>query len=95
MSPAEVDDVTTHESASFAAGQHAGVRVSACMARLAALQLVDESRWWNRWRRRLMARALVACANELEVEADTLRDVERAGPSGAAAGLPLAEHRPG
>jgi hypothetical protein len=68
-----VDDVPTHDSASFSAGQDAGVRVSACVARLAALQLVHEARWWNRWRRRLMAKALVACADELEETADAHR----------------------
>jgi hypothetical protein len=69
----EVDDVPTHDSASFSAGQDAGVRVSACVARLAALQLVHEARWWNRWRRRLMAKALVACADELEETAEARR----------------------
>jgi hypothetical protein len=38
--------------------------------RLAALELIDDSRWWNRWRHRLMARALVTCAEELECAAD-------------------------
>ncbi len=52
--------------ASFVAGQDAGARTSACVARLAAVELLDGARWWNRWRRRLMARALVACAEELE-----------------------------
>jgi hypothetical protein len=65
--------VTSYESASFIAGQDAGARVSACVARLAALQLVEDSRWWNRWRRRLMARALVTCANELESAADATK----------------------
>jgi hypothetical protein len=62
--------VTSHDSVSFSAGQDAGARVSACVARLAAYQLVEESRWWNRWRCRLMARALVSCADELEATAD-------------------------
>lgn len=52
--------------AEFLAGQDAGARTSACVARLAALELMDGAHWWDRWRRRLMARALVACAEELE-----------------------------
>ena len=67
------DAVVSHDSASFTAGEAAGTRVSACVARLAALELVEGSRWWNRWRRRLMARALVACADELESTADASR----------------------
>lgn len=62
--------MTTYDGASFAAGQDAGTRVAACVARLAALELVDHSRWWNRRRHRLMARALVACAEEMERAAD-------------------------
>jgi len=76
--------VTSHDSASFTAGQDAGARVSACVVRLAAIQLVEEARWWNRWRRRLMARALVACADELEDDADARRAevlLEAAGPT--------------
>jgi hypothetical protein len=65
-----VDAVTSHDIASFTAGQDAGTRVSACIARLAALQLIADSRWWNRRRHRLMARALVTCADELERGAD-------------------------
>jgi hypothetical protein len=68
-----VDAVTSYDSASFTAGQDAGARVSACVARLAALQLVEDSRWWNRWRHRLMAKALVSCADELEDTADARR----------------------
>jgi hypothetical protein len=62
--------MTSHDGASFDAGQDAGTRISACVTRLAALQLVEESRWWNRWRLRIMARALLACADELEDTAD-------------------------
>jgi hypothetical protein len=62
--------MTAYDSTSFSAGQDSGTRVAACVARLAALELIDQSRWWNRGRRRLMARALVACAEELESEAD-------------------------
>jgi hypothetical protein len=66
----EVDVVTPYDSASFTAGKDTGTRISACIARLAALELIEDSRWWNRWRHRLMARALVACAEELESAAD-------------------------
>jgi hypothetical protein len=65
-----VDVVTSYDSASFIAGKDAGARISACVARLTALQLVEDSRWWNRWRCRLMARALVTCADEMEDAAD-------------------------
>lgn len=64
-------DRSIGSDASFLAGQDAGARTSACVARLAALELMDGARWWNRWRRRLMARALVACAEELECAAWT------------------------
>ena len=62
--------MTAYDSTSFSAGQDSGTRVAACIARLAALELTDHSRWWNRWRHRLMARALVTCADELECAAD-------------------------
>ncbi len=75
--------MTAYDSASFTAGEDAGTRVSACVARLAALQLVEDSRWWNRWRRRLMARALVTCAEELDSTADaTRRSGGRSTPAG-------------
>lgn len=72
--------MTTYDSTSFSAGQDAGTRLAACVARLAALELIDDSRWWNRWRRRLMARALVACAEEMEsaADADVRRDTAEA-----------------
>ncbi len=75
--------MTAYDSTSFSAGQDAGTRVAACVARLAALELTDHSRWWNRWRRRLMARALVACAEEMECAADAggPRDTEMEGES--------------
>lgn len=62
--------MTVYDRSSFAAGQDSGTRIAACVARLAALELVDESHWWNRRRHRLMAAALVACAEELEGAAD-------------------------
>ncbi|HEY6003422.1 MAG TPA: hypothetical protein VIV57_11160 [Anaeromyxobacter sp.] len=63
--------MTAYDSSSFSAGQDSGTRLAACVARLAALELIDNSRWWNHWRHRLMARALVACAEEMECAADT------------------------
>jgi hypothetical protein len=75
--------MTPCEHASFAAGQDCGTRVAACLARLTALELLDGARWWNRWRRRLMAGALVACAEDLERSADaavSLRPSERERP---------------
>jgi hypothetical protein len=69
--------MTTNESTSFFAGQECGERTAACVARFAALELVGNSRWWNRRRHRLMARALVACAEELELAADDGARVER------------------
>lgn len=65
--------MTAYDSTSFSAGQDCGTRLAACVARLAALELVNDSRWWNRRRRQLMADALVACAAELESTADAER----------------------
>ena len=62
--------MSAYDSASFSAGQDSGTRVAACVARLAAIELTDHSRWWNRRRHRLMTRALVACAEEMECAAD-------------------------
>jgi hypothetical protein len=73
-----VGTVTSYDSISFTAGKDAGARISACVARFAAFELVEESHWWNRWRHRLMAKALVACAEELESNAD---ESERHGSS--------------
>jgi hypothetical protein len=84
----------TTQDLSFSAGQDCGTRTAACVARLAALELVSDSRWWNRRKHRVMASALVACAEELEstADADRPRDESEAGqvptPSPAAA-LPL------
>jgi hypothetical protein len=75
--------MTIYDSSSFAAGQDAGTRVAACLARIAALELVDGSRWWNRWKRRLMAGALVACAEELECAADADRRLRPSRADGA------------
>jgi hypothetical protein len=78
-----VEATTAYDSASFAAGEDCGTRVAACLARLSALELNDGSRWWNRWGRRRMARALVAYADELESGADAAR------PTRAGDALPL------
>lgn len=76
---------------SFFAGQEAGARTSACVARLAAIELMAGARWWNRWRRHLMAGALVACADEMESAADAsgarrAGEVDRPTPAPAAVG---------
>ncbi len=63
----------TTQDISFSAGQDCGTRTAACVARLAALELVSGSRWWNRRRHQVMASALVACAEELESTADADR----------------------
>jgi hypothetical protein len=68
-----VKAMTVHDSASFSAGQDCGTRLAACVARLAALELIDDSHWWNRRGHRLMAGALVACAEDLESAADGAR----------------------
>lgn len=86
--------MTIRDDASFSAGQDTGTRLSACVARLAALQLVQESRWWNRWRRRLMARALVACADELEEEADARRAERVARPAAGSPGAATLREAP-
>jgi hypothetical protein len=65
-----VRDPSAYDGASFAAGQDCGTRVAASIARVCALELIDDSRWWNRRRHRLMADALVAYAEGLESAAD-------------------------
>ena len=62
--------MTPYDPASFSAGQETGARVAACIARLAALELMEDSRWWSRRRHRLMARTLIAHAEEVEGAAD-------------------------
>jgi hypothetical protein len=62
--------MAAYDSTSFSAGRDSGMRVAACVARLAALELTDQSRWWNRRRHRLQSRALVACAEEMECAAE-------------------------
>lgn len=78
--------MTIRDEASFSAGQDTGTRISVCVARMAAQQLVDDSTWWNRRRHRLMAGALLACAEELEEEADARRALVEDGPSREADG---------
>lgn len=46
-----------YDRSSFAAGQDSGTRIAACVARLAALELLDESRWSPERRRRSATRA--------------------------------------
>jgi len=59
-----------YDAASFSAGENAGTRVASCLARLAARDLMEGARWWNRRRRGAMSSALIACADELELDAD-------------------------
>lgn len=82
--------MTPYDRESFSAGQQAGARVAAVIARLAAVDLMRESRWWNRWRHRLMARALVAHAEEMEAGAD-----EASSGGAATAGIRAAAFRAG
>jgi hypothetical protein len=63
--------VVPYDTASFAAGQDCGTRIASCIARLAASELMQDARWWNRRRRSAMASALVAYSEELENEADS------------------------
>ncbi len=83
--------MTAYDSTSFSAGKDCGTRLAACVARLAALELVNGSRWWNRRKRQLMASALVACAAELESTADVDRPLDEAavGPVWAPPSSPL------
>ena len=78
--------MTAYDRSSFAAGQDSGTRIAACVARLAALELTDQSRWWNRWRHRAQSRALVACAEEMECAADEGERRDTAEPRDTAEG---------
>jgi hypothetical protein len=85
--------MTRYDSTSFSAGQDTGTRLAACVARLAALELIDNARWWNRWRHGLMARALVACAEEMECAADEGGgDVAEVRPTSGLAAPPRGHH---
>jgi hypothetical protein len=76
-----------YDGPSFEAGEDCGTRVAAWLARLAALELVEGARLWNRRAHRRMAGALVAFAEELESAADG-RSPPRAAPPPRPAGLP-------
>jgi hypothetical protein len=62
--------VASYDTTSFAAGQNSGTRIASCIARLAAIELMEHANWWNRRRRGAMASALIAHAQELENDAD-------------------------
>jgi len=66
----KVDPVAHYDAASFAAGENTGTRIASCMARMAARDLMENARWWNRRRRGAMSSALIACAEELDRDAD-------------------------
>jgi len=63
--------VVTYDTASFAAGQSCGTRIASCIARLAASELMQDARWWNRRRRGAMASALMTYSDDLENDADS------------------------
>lgn len=60
-----------YDTASFAAGQNCGTRIASCIARLAASELMQDARWWNRRRRGAMASALFTYSEDLENDADS------------------------
>ena len=60
-----------YDTASFTAGQNCGTRVASCIARLAASELMQDARWWNRRRRGAMASALVTLSEDLDDHADS------------------------
>ena len=59
-----------YDTASFAAGQNCGTRIASCIARLAAAELMQDARWWNRRRRGDMASALLAFSADLENDSE-------------------------
>jgi hypothetical protein len=63
--------VVPYDTASFAAGQNCGTRIASCIARLAASELMQDARWWNRRRRGAMASALFTYSEDLESYADS------------------------
>jgi hypothetical protein len=63
--------VVPYDTASFAAGQNCGTRIASCIARLAASELMQDARWWNRRRRGAMASALFTYSEDLENDADS------------------------
>jgi hypothetical protein len=62
--------MTPDQTRSYLEGEHHATRVASCVARLAAIELMNDARWWNRRRRGFMARALLAHAEELEQSAE-------------------------
>jgi len=72
--------MTPDQAESFAAGQHCATRVASCVARLAAVELMTDARWWNRRRRASMAGALLAHAEELELAAESEAAGARVAP---------------
>lgn len=60
-----------YDTESFAAGQNCGTRIASCIARLAASELMQDARWWNRRRRGAMASALLTYSEDLENDADS------------------------
>ena len=60
-----------YDTESFAAGQNCGTRIASCIARLAASELMQVARWWNRRRRGAMASALLTYSEDLENDADS------------------------
>ena len=60
-----------YDTASFAAGQNCGTRIASCIARLAASELMQDARWWNRRRRGAIASALFTYSEDLENDADS------------------------
>ncbi len=60
-----------YDTASFAAGQNCGTRIASFIARLAASELMQDARWWNRRRRGAMASALLTYSKDLENDADS------------------------
>ena len=63
--------MVSYDTASFAAGQNCGTRIASCIARLAASELMQDARWWNRRRRGAMASALFSYSEDLENDADS------------------------
>lgn len=69
-----------YDAASFNAGEQSATRVASCVARLAAHDLMEGANFWNRWRRGAMSSALLACAEELERDADLRESEAREAP---------------
>jgi hypothetical protein len=72
--------VIPYDAAGFAAGQNSGTRIASCIARLAAIELMQDAHWWNRRRRSAMASALMTHAEELESDADAEPAAQQVAP---------------